>query len=266
MQRVFYNGKEVIYTDIGEGDPIILLHGYLGSSRIWFNLARNLSAGFRVISIDLPGHGLSEVHSERHSMEFLAGAVLEVINSAEINDCIMVGHSLGGYVTLAALEMYPERIKGYCLFHSHPFADNEVTIKKRVREIKAVNAGKKNLLYPDNVERMYAPHNLEKFKESLTVTKHIASQNPGRGIIAMLNGMITRPSRTELVEKGDKPLLWILGKFDSYIDHREVTDKITLPGNARVALMEHSGHLGFIEEEEKAAQLISQFAREIFAD
>ncbi|HPB14187.1 MAG TPA: alpha/beta fold hydrolase, partial [Bacteroidales bacterium] len=70
-----YNEGKIYYSDNGEGEVVILLHGYLETSEIWAGFADKLSGKFRVICVDLPGHGLSEVYSVNHSMEFMAGAI-----------------------------------------------------------------------------------------------------------------------------------------------------------------------------------------------
>lgn len=173
---------------------------------------------------------------------------------------LMVGHSLGGYVTLAFAELYPELLAGYVLFHSHPHADTPEAIAKRNREIAVVSAGKKNIMYPGNVSMMFARHNLGSMTAELERSKRIASRNPGEGIIAMLNGMIVRPSRRDIVESGKIPLLWILGRHDLYFTPERALRDIMLPANARVEILEESGHLGFIEETERSAQLLEEFA------
>lgn len=259
-----YNGIKVSFTDRGAGDTIVLLHGYLESKHIWDPLADILTERFRVITIDLPGHGISGVASETHTMEFMAGAVKAVIDSLGIKSVFMTGHSLGGYVTLAFLELYPGSIAGYSLFHSHANPDTEAAISNRRREIKVVKAGKKNLMYPDNVTRMFAQDNLPAMKEALERSKKIASATPDAGIIAVLNGMIIRPSRVSLVEKGEKPLLWILGRKDQYFSPGTATTGVGLTGNAKVVILENSGHLGFVEETTLSAKIISDFASAVF--
>jgi|WetSurMetagenome_2_1015567.scaffolds.fasta_scaffold00215_9 pimeloyl-ACP methyl ester carboxylesterase len=259
-----FSGLNVSYTDSGNGDAIVLIHGYLESKEIWDPLTEMLRKRFRVIAIDLPGHGKSGVLSEIHSMEFLAGAVKAVIDSLGITRIMLTGHSLGGYVTLAFLELYPQCLAGYCLFHSHPNPDSEATIKNRNREKRVVKAGKKSLMYPDNVTRMFSKKNLPKMKEALERSKMIASGSPADGIVALLNGMIARPSRRSLVEKGERPLLWILGRDDQYFSPSAATDGVMLPENAKVIILENSGHLGFVEETALSCQVISDFADTIF--
>jgi pimeloyl-ACP methyl ester carboxylesterase len=125
-----YKGGEIHYSVTGNGFPVVLLHGYLESSEVWDGFVKRLSSRFKVISIDLPGHGLSSVYGEIHTMEFLATAVKELTDSLNLKKIFLTGHSLGGYVTLAFLEFFPEYLSGYCLFHSQPFADSEEAIEK----------------------------------------------------------------------------------------------------------------------------------------
>ena len=256
-----YKSRRICYTDKGEGTAIVLLHGYLESSEVWNGFRDKLSSEFRVISVDLPGHGLSDIYEETHSMEFIATVIKELLDSLSIEKVFITGHSLGGYVALAFLELFPGYLSGYCLFHSHPFPDSPEAVDKRKREIAIVKAGKKHLMYPDNVIRMFAPANIDKNSEALRRSKEIASKIPGEGIIAVLNGMMQRPSRVDVMEEGRVPCLWILGYMDSYIPYDVIQTKVILPVNARVVLLRKSGHLGFIEEEDKSVEAIRNFVK-----
>jgi pimeloyl-ACP methyl ester carboxylesterase len=256
-----YKGGRIHYTDSGSGIPVVLLHGYLESAEIWNGFAEKLSRLFRVISVDLPGCGLSDVSGETHSMEFMASAVKDLIDSLGLGRVLLTGHSLGGYVTLAFLELYPGQLLGYCLFHSQPFPDTPEALEKRRREIEIVKMGKKNLMYPDNVTRMFATSNLEKFSAALQRSKEIASGIPGDGIIAVLNGMMVRPSRLSFMEEGRVPCLWILGSMDNYIPCDVIQSRVKLPQNAKTVILKRSGHMGFIEEEELSVKAVSEFVK-----
>lgn len=256
-----FKGKNIHYTDKGSGNVIVLLHGYLESAEVWNGFADELSGEFRVIAIDLPGHGMSDVYGEIHSMEFMAEAVRDLLISSGISKVFLTGHSLGGYVALAFLELYPELLSGYCLFHSQPLADTPEAIEKRLREISIVKAGKKELMYPENVRRMFADSNLVRMDREHQRSKEIASALPGEGIIAVLNGMIARPSRLALMEEGRVPCLWLLGAMDNYINCSLIQQKVKLPDNARTVILEGSGHMGFVEEPRLSVKIISDFVR-----
>lgn len=260
---ILYNGGKIYYSDSGEGEIVVLLHGYLETSDIWNGFAKKLATKNRVISIDLPGHGLSKVYGECHTMEFLAGAVKGLLVNLNINKIFLTGHSMGGYVVLAFLELFPELLRGYCLFHSHPFADSSETLQKRETQIKIVRSGKKYLIYPESISTMFATGNLDKFREALQRSKDIAATIRDEGIIAVLNGMMRRPSRLEFMEKGKVPCLWILGKQDNYISCETVQSMVKLPVNAKVVILENSGHMGFVEEEDLSVKILEDFIRNL---
>ncbi len=258
-----FNGRRINYSVTGTGVPVVLLHGYLESSAVWNGFMQKLSAEFRVIAIDLPGHGLSDTYGETHSMEFMAAVVKEVLDSLCINKVFMAGHSLGGYVTLAYAELFPDSLSGYCLFHSQPFQDTPEAIEKRQREIALVRAGKKDLVYLANVKRMFAATNLELFSEPVSRSVEIASEIPAEGIIAVLNGMITRPSRLQIMEESSLPCLWILGSMDNYIPLDDIRTKVKLSSGTKLVILNNSGHMGFIEEEDLSVSVISDFIQSI---
>lgn len=256
---IHHNGGKIYYSDSGQGRPVVLLHGYLESSEIWGSFAEKLASVCRVISVDLPGHGLSKTYGDSHSMEFMASALKSLIDSLNLGKIFLTGHSLGGYVTLAFAELYPGSLSGFCLFHSHPFSDTPETIQKREREINLVRSGKKYLLYPGSISMMFARENISKFSDALQHSKDIAAGLTDEGIIAVLNGMMIRPSRIHVMEKGDIPYLWILGRKDEYISCESSQAKVKTPSGCRVEILENSGHMGFVEEEEKSLELIISF-------
>jgi pimeloyl-ACP methyl ester carboxylesterase len=260
---VHYKGKKIFYSDTGNGSPVMLVHGYLETGDVWSDFGERLSTDYRVITVDLPGHGSSDIFEEAHTMEFLAESLNGLLNTIGIDKVLLAGHSLGGYISLAFLQLFPEKLKGYCLFHSHPFADTNEVLEKREREIMLVNAGKKYLIYPENIKRMFADVNLEKFSAELEKSKSIASGIRAEGITAVLKGMMLRPSRLDLMEAGKVPCLWILGSMDNYIPCEAMQARVRLPPNAELVILKNSGHLGFIEEKELSAAAITGFIRKI---
>lgn len=103
---VHYKGKKIFYSDEGYGIPVILVHGYLETAEVWESFSRKLAEKHRVISVDLPGHGNSDMYEATHTMEFLARSVNALLEAIGIHKVFIVGHSLGGYVSLAYIELF----------------------------------------------------------------------------------------------------------------------------------------------------------------
>jgi len=255
------NGKRISCTDSSGGYPVVLIHGYLETSESWNGFKDKLAGDFRVIAVDLPGHGSSDLTGAIQTMEDMASSVKLLLDSLGIQRFFLIGHSLGGYVTLAFLEMFGDSLSGYCLFHSHPFPDSDEAMEKRKKEISLAREGKKDQFFPGNITRMFADTNLAIFSMEAEKAKVIASTITADAIVAVLNGMMLRPSRLSVVEEGKVPFLWILGALDNYIPCDIMKTKVRLPGNASLVILDNSGHMGFIEEQDRSVSIVKDFIR-----
>lgn len=264
MKKYFHHlGKKIYYSEYGSGPAIVLIHGFLETSDIWKSFAEKLAGGNKVLAIDLPGHGGSDIYSATHTMEFMADVTERLLYATGTARAFVTGHSMGGYVTLAFLEKYPHKLTGCCLFHSHPFADTREVIERRKTDITRVESGRKYLLVAESVKKMYAADNLEKFKAALEKSESIAATIRPEGITAVLRGMMERPSRLHLLERMSIPFLWILGAKDNYIDCNSVKNRVKMPPGSELHILENSGHMGFMEEEEKSYEIINTFTSRI---
>lgn len=263
IKEILYQGAKIRYKDQGEGIPIVLLHGYLLSLDIFNEFAGELAVKYRVVSIDLPGHGKSDVIADIHDMHLMAESVDAVLKSIEIDKFILVGHSMGGYITLAYLNAYPDKLIGFSLFHSTPFADNDEKKINRDRECELVLSGKKEAVSSVSIPKMFADDNLEKFKDDIIRAKEIAMNTADNGIVAMLQGMKERPERLDLLKETKIPFLLVLGKKDNYISYDDISQKLVGKASFTKLVLENSGHIGYIEEKEKAVLGLHRFIEHI---
>lgn len=261
IDKVDFKDSTIRYKSEGAGTPLVLLHGYLESLNIWNKLAAELSKEFRVVSIDLPGHGHSGIIANVHTMEIMAEGVNVVLNKLEINKCILIGHSMGGYVTMAFADLFPGRLYGCSLFHSTPFADTEEKKQNRDREIELVNQGKKELIFNTNIPKAFADDNLNRLKSEVERAIQIARNTADKGIRAVLEGMKLRKDRSEILINSNIPVLLILGKKDNYISFDAIMKKIVLNDKGEIFILENSGHMGFIEETEESLAAVTSFVR-----
>lgn len=263
QKQVIYRNSRVVYKYRGSGPTIMLLHGYLETGEIWESFARKLEAGFRVITMDIPGHGNSGIWGTTHTMDEIAGSVCSVLDAEGIEKVFLAGHSMGGYVAMAFTEIYPERLYGYSLFHSTCFGDSEEKRKNREREISLILCGKKRQIINVNIPKSFADTNLERMEDEVRMAKRIAMNNSDEGIVALLNGMKDRPDRTPVLQNTNIPLLLIGGMKDNYIPV-DLFDKLAgLAPHAKILRLENSGHMGFLEEPDKVIETLGRMIREI---
>jgi pimeloyl-ACP methyl ester carboxylesterase len=247
-KRIKYKERDVIYSDLGEGPCIVLLHGYLECGDIWQSFIESFPGAYRFIVPDLPGHGASGTWGKIHTMDELAGVVATILETEGIPRVFLAGHSMGGYVCMAFADLYPEKLSAYALVHSTPFADTEEKRANRDREISLVLCGKKRQIVLVNIPKAFALDNLETMSSQVELAKDIALASPDEGTIALLNGMKERPDRTRVLQDPELSVLLIGGMKDNYIPV-EVFDKlVSLAPHARVLRLEESGHMGFMEE------------------
>lgn len=264
MEKTIYRkGEKIKYQSTGEGKVIVLLHGYLESHHVWGEFRTDLAKNFHVLAIDLPGFGESDEHDLVTYIEGMADAVHAVVTAEEISTCFMVGHSMGGYVTLAFAEKYEDHLNGYCLFHSTPASDNEEKREHRRREIDLIDMGKKELIINFNIPNTFADDNVEKFKEEIERIKGIAIQTKNEGIKNALKGMMQRPDRYYLLRDFQKPILVVAGAKDNYIPLNISQEMAEISNDIQLEVFEESGHMGFIEEKEKAVKVIHDFAKKL---
>lgn len=243
-----------------EGKTLLLLHGYLESMDIWDAFAGQLGkAGYRVVTLDLPGHGISEVVGDTHSMEFLAGIVARLMEKLDIPKATVIGHSMGGYAALAFAERYPEKLEGLVLFHATPDADSEEKKEDRRREIEIVKAGRKEMLSRTLPGKRYAPENRKKMAEEIDAGALQVMLTEDEGIVALLNGIAQRKDQNEMLAKLDVPQLFIFGRHDELIPPEKAEAVIAKNPQAKVAWLERSGHMGFLEEPAESLKIIEEF-------
>lgn len=240
---------------------LVLLHGYLESLLVWEDFVPHLYKEVRVITLDLPGHGISEVKGEVHTMEYLADTVKGALDALGVERCTLVGHSMGGYVALAFAERYPERLNGVVLLSSTPNADTPEKAENRRREIALVKAGKKEQLARVAPAAGFAEENRARMADAIEDLVEQVFVTEEEGIVALLNGMIERTDRNEMLRSSSVRQLFIFGKKDGYISLEAAEKLVADHPQAEVVWLESSGHMGFLEEPERVAQALLDFAR-----
>ena len=209
--------------------------------------------------LDIPGHGISEVKGEVHSMDYLADVVDAALGALGIEKAYIVGHSMGGYVALAVCERHPQRVAGVVLLHSTPNADSEEKRKNREREIAIVKSGKKELLAKSAPEAGFAADNRRRCSAYIEDLAEIVHLTEDEGIVALLGGMISRKDQNEMLRNLSAPQLFILGRKDGYIVPEVAEAMVAAHPQAAVAWMENSGHMSFIEEPKACASALLDF-------
>lgn len=261
IEKFIMAGPTALHVcDSEKGDRcVVLLHGYLESLLVWEEFIPLLYKKVRVVTLDLPGHGISVVQGDTHTMEFLADTVAAGVRALGITRCTVVGHSMGGYVALALCERHPELLDGLVLLSSTPYADSPEKAENRRREIALVQAGRKELLSRVAPAAGFAEENRARMADEIEDLTEQVFVTEDEGIVALLNGMITRKDRSEVLRTTKVPVLFIFGRKDNYIPVETAEKMVAEHPEARVVWLENSGHMGFLEEPEATAAALLDF-------
>lgn len=261
---IISNGCALRVADSRKGEKtILLLHGYLESLDVWEDFAKLLAKEYRVVAMDLPGHGISQVMGPMHTMSFLADTVVGVLDELEIDKVTIVGHSMGGYVALQTLRLHPDRLEGLVLLSSTPNPDSPEKLLDRDREIAMVEAGHKDLLATTAAKNGFASDNLRRMQDEIIFLEEQVLVTEPEGVVALLRGMKEREDSNELLRSSSLPQLFILGKKDSYIPLEKAEEMVAAHPQAKVVWLENSGHLGYFEEPEVCATAIGEFVKNV---
>lgn len=254
-QFLQFENYNLRYRDKGKGNTVILLHGYLESLETFEHFADELSRLARVITLDLPGHGMSELKANSCSIDEMADALDTLVVHLNLKKINLIGHSMGGYVALAYADKYKHKLASFCLFHSSPNADTDEKKENRKREIELIRKGKKELICQTSIPNTFANNNLIKFTNEIKQITNIACQTSDKGIVAALQAMMNRADRNHVLKGLDIPKLSIIGKEDNFIPLNVAMD-IAKNNKLTPFVLEKSGHMGFIEEQQKCVSEI----------
>lgn len=239
---------------------MVLLHGFLENQSMWQDFVPELSKKYRVITIDLLGHGKTECLGYIHNMEDNADMVHEVLHELKIRKAVFVGHSMGGYVALAFAELYPDTLKGLVLLNSTSRADSEERKQNRDRAIKAVKQDYTTFVRL-SIANLFSEDNRERLNEEIEKVKLEALQTPLQGIVASLEGMKIRKDREVLLHFGPYPKMLILGKKDPVLNYEDSLEQIE---NTDVKLVSFpDGHMSHIENREELKIVFIDFLKKI---
>ncbi len=254
-----YKKVSVSYRETGLGNKtVILVHGFLENQKMWDGVVDVLKGTHRVFTLDLLGHGNSDGLCDIHTMEQQAMLVNDLMQRHKILKATLIGHSMGGYISLAFAEMFPEKLSGLGLLNSHPFSDSPEKQEARERAIKTVRTHYETYVKAA-IPSFFAPDNRDRNKKEIGKLIDEALTMTPENIIAALKGMKLRKDRSELFCKRQNYYkLWIVGKKDPLIDLETIRDLASrCKGTDYIELPE--GHMSYIENKEEMPAVIKRF-------
>lgn len=241
---------------------MVFLHGFLQNKDVWKGFTSNLPNKFRIICIDLPAHGNSSTYGYINSMEVMAEAVKVVLDHLRLRRYILVGHSMGGYVSLAFSEKYTDHVVAMVLMNSTAKADSPQRKKSRKQMKKLIKTDKEKII-KQLIPSLFNISKWKPYKKEIKQLISIANSMDLHSITASIEGMIRRKEREIIVRFAPFPILYIIGENDNILDYKSCIKESALSELAEFKLLEDTGHMAMMESARESAKSILDFVSKV---
>lgn len=263
--EILYQNKKIFYRSYGSGKPVVLIHGFGEDGEVWNNQVEFLKDKVYLLVPDLPGSGRSEMVDDM-SIEGMAEVIKYILDSESSKvppsggfRGALIGHSMGGYITLAFAANFPEFLDGFGLFHSTAYNDNE---EKRAVRLKGISFIEKHgpfeflkTIIPNFFSPQTKQENPQLIKEHVDKQKNFSAA----ALTAYYRAMRERPERIDILKIVKIPVLFVIGEYDNAIPLEEGLKQCHLPEMSYIHILKKSGHMGMIEEPQKTNRILEEF-------
>jgi 2-succinyl-6-hydroxy-2,4-cyclohexadiene-1-carboxylate synthase len=263
MTKIRANNVNYHVEMAGKGEALLMLHGFMGSAQSWHRQWDSITERYKVIAIDLPGHGNTEnpTHAARHTIESVAADIAEILDQLEINRIHFLGYSMGGRIALYFAVHHPERVQSLLLESASPGLDNVADREAR----RAADAALAMKIESSGLAAFVDYwENLPLFASQKTLPSDIQAsirgqrlRNDPAGLAASLRelGTGSQPSMWSELQHVKLPTLLIVGRADRKFVEIGQQMAAELP-QARLEIVEAAGHTVHLEQPERFSELV----------
>ena len=256
MKHINYYNHKIAYDLKGKGTTLVFLHGFGENRQMWSKYTGYFQE-YQILTIDLPNAGDSEVMEA--SIARMAKVVNAVLMAEGIEKCILIGHSMGGYVALAFAKLYEAKLLGYCLFHSQPNADTEEKKQGRNKAIDFVKKHGSGPYFKGLMPMLFAKDYLKKEEAVIQKLIDFASQISSEGTINQLKAMRDRPDNQAVLKSSNVPVCFIIGENDVAIPAENSLNQTFLSNTADIHILPNVGHMGMLEAQLQTVGILNRF-------
>lgn len=262
--REFRARQAPLYVrDAGHGPTIVLLHAFPLNSRMWEPQLEELSDRFRVVAPDLAGFGLSWVPEGTFSLDEQAHAVDLTLDDLKVDELVLVGLSMGGYVALPLLERLGHRVRGLVLANTRATADDEATVSERHRLAAEVEMEGVDVAAEELLPKLLGATTARDRPDLVDSVHGLVLENKEAGVAGALRAMAARRDRTSRLARLACPVLVIGGEEDTLVPPPAVHAMAARIRNAVVEILP-GGHLSNLESSADFDRTLADFAWSAF--
>jgi pimeloyl-ACP methyl ester carboxylesterase len=260
MHLFEYQSTSIEYIDEGKGKPVILIHGFAETGNVFTQQIELLKKNCRVIVPNLPGSGNSSLLvADKIGIETYAHCMAALITHLGLHKAVVLGHSMGGYITLALAELYPQFLAGFGLLHATAYADSDEKKQNRQRSIYLMEEHGAFPFLKTIIPGLFSKKT--NATKPIIVEQHLtaAKTMDTAACIQYYAAMKDRNDRTQVLKSSKVPVLFILGREDVAAPLNDLMAQSILPQTAYLHILEETAHMGMLEEPILFSNYLQQF-------
>jgi len=259
-----YGGANCCYQVEGKGKTVMLLHGFIEDGSMWEGLKSSLKRDYKVIIPDLPGFGKSPLLMHELSMEWYAQYVYEILKAEKIKKLILLGHSMGGYITLNFAEKHEDMLAGFGLLNSHCFEDTPSKKENRQKGIDFVKKNGTHFFIRELYNSIFHESFKKKNKKLVVGMIENAQKYTPEAVMLANAAMMNRKDKSEVLKRAGGPVLFIAGKEDESAPVALTLKQASYPTNADFHLFSACKHMSIFERKADVQKIIIAFCERAF--
>jgi len=256
---------QLAYDDVGSGPAVVMIHGYPFNRSLWTEQVDALSSKYRVVTPDLRGFGESDNSEGPATMNRMAQDVATLMDQLGIDQAVIAGLSMGGYVTLAFCKQFPERVKALVLADTRAQSDSEEAKQTRSQQAEKATtegmAGIADAMLP----KLLTPETVSKRPEVVKRVRDMMLKTKPQGAAGALLGMAQREDLSEFISTIGVPTMIVVGREDAITpvaDSEKMKSKIA---TSHLVVIENAGHVSNLEQTEQFNFALLKFLERVFA-
>ncbi len=237
---------------------LVLLHGHGMDDALWDEIVPLLDDAFTIVRPNV------SLLTNCHTMEAYADELHRLLSASQIDKFILIGHSMGGYISLAFAEKYPEMLEGFGLFHSSALADNEDRKEQRNQMAALLRGEGAETFLRRTAPNLFGQSYKETHPEEVEKFIQHYGKLPAEALAVGMEAMRDRPDRTHVLATLPFPIVFIVGMDDQVVPFETVMEQARFPKKIYPFVLADAGHLGMIERPEASARILRWYAGQEF--
>ena len=259
------NGTHIAYSDKGTGTALVFLHAFPLNRTMWAPQEAHLSRRFRVVTVDLRGHGESDAPLWHSSLEQYAGDVNGLLDHLAIQQAVLIGLSMGGYVSFAFYRKYARRVQALVLADTRAAADSAEARTGRFNLVQTAYRKGAGAVAEIMLPKLLGATSMAERPGIVRQVRHMIETCEVSGIVVESIAMAERPDSMPLLSLITCPTLVIVGEEDDTTPPSEARFLAQgIPG-ARLSIIPGAGHISNLEQPDLFNQEVAKFVEELLS-